>query len=192
LIVLAGVDTRAGRKEGDQMADPPGTPEARTSDREGRLWLGAVLVALGVLFLLGQYVPDLGRFVPLLVGLALLGVFFATRAYGFLIPGGIVTGVGAGIVLAEAVPGAGGLFLISLGAGFALIWVVGSLLRLPENHWWPLVPAAIVATIGLVDLAGEQGQLREALRIGWPLLLISIGAIVILRARSGRRAGPGV
>lgn len=171
------------------MADPISTSgaEARTSDREGRLWLGAVLVAIGVLFLLGQYVPDLGRYVPLLVGLALLGVFFATRAYGFLVPGGIVTGVGTGIVLAEAVPGAGGLFLVSLGAGFALIWVLGSLLRLPENHWWPLVPGAIVATIGLVDLAGEQGQLREALRIGWPLLLIAIGAIVIVRARSGRR-----
>jgi len=33
----------------------------------------------------------------------------------------------------------GGIFLLALGAGFASIWLIGSLFRLRENHWWPLI-----------------------------------------------------
>ena len=175
----------------DADAPPPGTresdPGAARRDREGRLWLGLILIGLGAIFLLDRLVPDIGAYLPLLVGLGFFVAFLATRAYGFLIPAGIVSGVGAGIVLQRSYP-EGGIFLLALGTGFVAIWLIGSLFRLREQHWWPLIPGGILITIGLVDLADEGGQLAELLDIGWPLLLVAVGLLVIIRALAERRA----
>ena len=59
-----------------------------------RDWLaGAVLVIVGSFFLAGRLVPGLERFIPLFVGLALVGVFLLIRTHGALVPGGILCGV---------------------------------------------------------------------------------------------------
>jgi hypothetical protein len=158
-------------------------------DRRGGLWTGAILIGVGALLLVGQLAPGAGRYVVLVVGLALLAGFVATRAYGFLIPGGIVTGIGVGIVLTEAYPSAGGLFLLSLAAGFASIWVIGSLFRLRENHWWPLIPAAILGTIGTVSVADQSGQFGDLLRLAWPIALVVVGALIVVRAATARGRG---
>jgi hypothetical protein len=166
-----------------------------TDDRRGRarsnggLWAGTILIGLGVLLLAGQLIPGAGRYVVLVVGLALLGGFVATRGYGFLVPGGIVTGIGVGILLSEAYPSAGGLFPLSLAAGFASIWVLGALFQLREHHWWPLIPAAILATIGVVSLADQSGQFRDLSRLAWPIALVVIGVLIVVRAATsgGRR-----
>lgn len=169
----------------------PGTrtpePGAARRDKEGRLWLGLILIGLGAIFLLDRLVPDIGAYLPLLVGLGFLAAFLATRAYGFLIPAGIVSGVGAGIVLQRSYP-EGGVFLLALGTGFVAIWLIGALFRLREPHWWPLIPGGILITIGLVDLADEGGRLAELLEVGWPLLLVAVGILVIIRALADRRA----
>jgi hypothetical protein len=140
-----------------------------------------VLIAIGVAFLLGQLLPNAGRFVPLLVGLIFLAVFLATRNYGFLVPGGIVTGAGIGIVLAMEDQGrvGGGLFLVSLGLGFIAIFVLGALFRLRENHPWPFIPGGILCTIGLITLAGTRYD--EAARYAWPIVLIGLGVLFVLR-----------
>ena len=158
--------------------------------RLGAAWPGVVLIALGVLFLVGQYVPNAGRYIPLVVGLALFGLFLATRQYGLLIPGGIVTGVGVGILLAEAVPERGGLFLMALGGGFISIWAIASLLRMRENHWWPLIPGGILLTLGVVDLADEGGQLGDLLDLAWPVALIVLGVLVVARTVIRQRGEP--
>ena len=160
-------------------------PRRERRGNEG-LWLGAILIGLGALLLAGQVIPGAGRYVVLVIGLALLAGFFATRGYGFLVPGGIVTGVGVGILLTEANPSAGGLFLLSLAAGFASIWVLGAMFRLREHHWWPLIPAGILATIGVVSLIDQGGQFRDLSRIAWPIALVVIGALIVLRATTRR------
>jgi hypothetical protein len=184
------VDATDTGETADADRPPPGTresdPRAVRRDREGRLWLGLVLIGLGAIFLLDRLVPDIGAYLPLLVGLGLFAAFLATRAYGFLIPAGIVTGVGAGIVLQRSYP-EGGVFLLALGAGFVSIWLIGSLFRLREQHWWPLIPGGILVTIGLVDLADESSQLADLLDVGWPLLLVAVGLLVIIRALVERR-----
>jgi hypothetical protein len=184
--------TDTGAATAGAETPPPGArpsdPAAVRRDREGRLWLGLILIGLGAIFLLDRLVPDIGGYVPLIVGLGLFVAFLATRAYGFLIPAGIVSGVGAGILLQQTYD-QGGIFLLALGAGFASIWLIGSLFRLRENHWWPLIPGGILATIGLVDLADESGQLADVLDIGWPVLLVVVGLLVIIRALAQRRAG---
>jgi hypothetical protein len=116
-----------------------------------------------------------------LVGLSFLAVFLVTRRYGFLVPAGIVTGVGAGIVLAMEDQGrvGGGLFLVSLGLGFIGIVILGALFRLQENHPWPLIPGGILCTIGLITLAGTR--YGDVARYAWPVVLIGLGVLFVLR-----------
>src|SRR6266508_4020609 len=175
------------------MAPPMGPVPASTPPGHGRgdardgSWVGGiVLVAIGVAFLLGQLLPNAGRFVPLLVGLIFLAVFLATRNYGFLVPGGIVTGVGVGIVLTMEDQGrvGGGLFLVSLGLGFVGIFLLAALFRLRENHPWPLIPGGILCTIGLITLAGTR--YGDVARFAWPAVLIALGLLFVLRGQIGR------
>ena len=160
-------------------------------NRLSREWIGgAVLIVLGVLFLLGRFVPSFSLYVPLLVGLALLGFFLFTRHYGFLIPGCIVTGVGVGTLL-EAGGGAGNdgaLFLLSLAGGFLAIWVLGLLFRMPGNPVWPLIPATVLGLVGVAVLGSGVAQtVLQLLGDWWPLIPIVIGASILYRQFVARR-----
>jgi len=182
-----------GSHAGDPGPGPgPGGPVAtdpRSRLRDGSWVPGAVLIAIGLAFLLGQLVPHAGDYIVLAIGLTFLGAFVATREYGFLVPGGIVTGVGAGVVIAANLPGAEGsaLFLLAIGSGFLAIWVIGLAFHLPENHPWPLVPGLILGGIGAASLAGTRYE--EIGRYGWPIALIALGAALLLRAMARRPGG---
>jgi hypothetical protein len=141
---------------------------------------GLVIAGVGLFFLAGQLEPDIGRFVVLFIGLALLAVFVIRREYGFLVPGSILTGIGIGIALRPLTAGdtEGGVMLLALAGGFLGIWVLGSLYRLPQNHWWPLIPGGILTLIGLVQMS--RADVDGATRL-WPVILIVIGAIVVGR-----------
>ena len=158
-----------------------------------------VIISIGLFFLLAQVVPDIGRWIPLLIGLIFLAAFLPKREYGFLIPGCIVSGVGVGVILAGVVddPWSGAVVLLSIAGGFIAIWVVSVLIRRVDQGWprgssrdaaqalwWPLIPGGILALIGLIVLV-EDGFESDLLR-WWPLLLIGAGIIVLLSARSRR------
>lgn len=177
----------------DAWSQPAATPPAAARDeRPNAAWIaGLVLIAVGGLALLGRWVPDAGEYIVLAIGLVLLVVFLVTREYGALVPAGIVTGIGAGIPLATAYVGelGGGLFLISMGAGFVAIWVLSLLFRLPEHHWWPLVPGLILGTIGASLTAGERGQgIADAIATGWPAVLVIAGVLMLIQAVRNRSA----
>ena len=146
---------------------------------------GLVIAGLGLFFLAGQLEPDIGRFVTLFIGLALLAVFVVRREYGFLVPGSILTGVGIGIALEPATSGdtESGVMMLALAGGFLGIWVIGSIYRLPQNHWWPLIPGGILTLIGLVQLS--RTDVEGALRL-WPVILIVLGALVLGRTITRR------
>jgi len=157
-------------------------PEARGS-MSGTWLAGIVLVALGAFLLLGRWIPDVGQYAVLAIGLIMLIVFFATDEYGFLVPGGIVSGIGAGIPLSVAYAGqlGGGLFLIAMGAGFLLIWVLAMVFRLPERHPWPVVPGLVLGTIGAALAAGERGQgVADVIATGWPVILVLAGLVLMV------------
>jgi hypothetical protein len=170
---------------------PPGYPPPAAKERRaprsdpGGLVAGLVIAGLGLFFLAGQLEPDIGRFVTLFIGLALLAVFVVRREYGFLVPGSILTGVGIGIALQPNTTAdtEGGVTLLALAGGFLGIWVLGSLYRLPQNHWWPLIPGGILTLIGLVQLS--RADVGGAIRL-WPIVLIVLGAIVVGRALQRR------
>jgi hypothetical protein len=146
---------------------------------------GLVIGGLGLFFLAAQLEPDIGRFVTLFMGLALLAVFVLRREYGFLVPGSILTGVGIGIALEPATSGAteSGVMMLCIAGGFLGIWVIGSLYRLRENHWWPLIPGGILTLIGLVQVS--RTDMDGAVRL-WPVILIVLGALVLGRALTRR------
>lgn len=167
----------------------PVTPPAPAAENAGAWVLGLILVAIGGMLLLGRWVPDAGQYIVLAIGLVFLVAFFISGEYGFLVPGGIVTGIGAGIPLAAAYAGelGGGLFLVAFGAGFLLIWVLGELMRVPERHWWPLVPGLIIGSIGVALTAGERGRgVADAINTAWPIVLIAGGLLLLVRAFRGR------
>ena len=108
-----------------------------------------------------------------------------------LVLGSILTGVGIGIVLDSAASGEAesGVMMLALAGGFLGIWVIGSIYRLSENHWWPLIPGGILSAVGLVVLA-EDGIGGDVWRL-WPVIIIAVGLIVLAssltrRSRSGR------
>ena len=127
--------------------------------------------------------PQLGGWVVLLIGLAFLGAFGYTQRYPFLVPAGILSGLGTGIVLSEALSvtdeQSGGLVVLGLGLGFLSIWVVGTLIRAAGNHIWPTVPGVILTAVGSALLIG--GQAVEVLDY-WAVAVVALGVILLVRA----------
>ncbi|CAN5788075.1 hypothetical protein BH24CHL6_BH24CHL6_08340 [soil metagenome] len=156
------------------------TSHASASRSREPLIGGLVLISVGTILLLAQFVPDISRYMALVVGLGLLGLFLAKRDYGLLVAGGIVTGVGAGILIAAAATGnlSGAGFMLSLGTGFLGIWAVSSALRMEERHWWPLVPGLILVSIGSALAVG--GSALDLISL-WPVALIVIGVALLGR-----------
>jgi hypothetical protein len=153
-----------------------------THSREPLIW-GIFLIGVGLAALAATVYPDAGTVIVLVLGLGLLTTFAVTREYGALVPGGILTGLGAGLVasttLTLADEATGGVVVAGLGLGFLSIWLIGLLFRLEENHPWPLIPGAILTTVGAALLIGDQAV--ELLRF-WPLILIALGVGAIGKA----------
>ncbi len=161
---------------------------------------GLILITGGALTLLSRLVPDswglgFGLFVLLGLGAAFLAAGILTREAGWLIPGGILTGIGAGVALVDgplarlipALPGdEGGLFMLAFAGGWFLITILSALFT-DETHWWPLIPGGIMALIGLAaGFGGLFGNALNALGQLWPLGLIFAGLWVLFGTR---RAG---
>jgi hypothetical protein len=151
-----------------------------------RIVFAVILIAVGIGALALQAAeakPDLGGWVVLIIGLGFLGAFAFIRLYGFLIPGGIMTGLGAGILVAQSIKlneeAYGGVIVLGLGLGFLSIWAIGATVRVAGHHFWPLIPGGILAAIGVALLIGGQAV---GLLDYWPIVIIGLGVIVLGRA----------
>jgi hypothetical protein len=141
---------------------------------------GIILIALGVLFLLGQYLRVGGEAIVALIGIAFLVAHALTRQYGFLVPGGIMTGLGIGIIYEDRFNAGGAPVLLGLGAGFLLIYVLSVMRGRMPGDWWPLVPGTILTATGLMLAADATGALAVVGR-WWPLVLVLLGLYIVLR-----------
>lgn len=163
-------------------------PAEEQSRRERRIG-GIALVALGIFFLLAQFL-NLGAWVLPILGLGLLSVGVLTKQAGWMIPGGILSGLALGVFTVEHPlsrdnPVAGGLFLIAFAAGWALIYVASRLFTNNPQRW-ALIPAGIMAGIGAMTFVAEftGPSIRlffRVLNVGWPLILIAIGVNLLVR-----------
>jgi hypothetical protein len=151
---------------------------------------GVVLMIIGGAALISQLFPDYDRYLPLAIGLGLVALFAFTRNYVALVFAGILTGLGVGLVVAQAFPseeadGVGAV--LGLGMGFFSIWVVGRLMRLPNHHFWPLIPGGILTLVGLGLAAEVYGRPFGELFV--PALVVVIGVLFVIGGLLiGRRA----
>lgn len=147
-----------------------------------------VIGVIGIVTQLWQPRADVGGWVVGAIGLGFLAVFGATRQYRYAVPGGIMTGLGAGIVVSQIVhwtttEGEGGAVVLGLGLGFVSILVLQAFAEQVRNRWWPVIPGGILGVVGLALLIG--GKAIQALDY-WGVAIVAIGLVVLWRALSTR------
>lgn len=148
-------------------------------NRNGRATAGAILIVLGLALLANQLVPNFsGEIWQLVLGGLFVAGYFNRRAYGLLIPGCILLGLSLGDLTQGTLFQLGDTDSIGLGLGFIAIYAIDSLYR-GNSHWWPLIPGVILVVTGAAE--GSQ-QIQDTLAVGWPVLLILLGLVVLAGA----------
>ncbi|MFT5196388.1 MAG: hypothetical protein ACI85U_003420 [Candidatus Promineifilaceae bacterium] len=147
---------------------------------------GFGLIVLGMVFLVSQYVNVDGFLVLPALGIGFIGWSILSRNKGLMIPGGIMSGIALGSILAESTlatrlegDAGGALFMLSFAAGWFVITIL-TFLFFNDFQWWPLIPGGIMALIGvgilsdgvLLDVLGQVGRF-------WPIILIAIGLSIV-------------
>jgi hypothetical protein len=146
----------------------------------GNIVPALVLIGIGTVLLIAQLTGVGPEAVVAVIGAGFLIAYAATRTYGFLIPGGIMTGLGIGIIIETQMTGSQGEpVLLGLGIGFLSIYAVDAIVRRSEALWWPVIPGGILATIGVLVGTGREGWLENA-GAWWPAILIVIGGLILL------------
>lgn len=162
----------------------------KTGESRNRIVGGIALIILGLIALAAQFI-DIGETAGLLI-VPVLGIIFLlwgllTRQSGLLIPGGILSGIGLGILLItgpyelanEEIQG--GAFMLAFATGWFLIPILATIFT-GDSHWWALIPGGIMALIGGGLLFGGAALtvLEYAGKL-WPVVLILGGIYLILR-----------
>lgn len=143
---------------------------------------GLTLVGVGLLILLsgagleGEWLPSI---LFLAIGAAFLVVYLSQPASNWwaIIPGGVMGSLALVLIAGDA---GGAVMLLGLAATFGLVYLQGMVRGLHQQFWWALIPAGVLAIIGLFLLAGAVEQMAWVSRL-WPLVLILVGVGVLLR-----------
>jgi hypothetical protein len=155
--------------------------------RDPRRLTGMLLIAGGLLWALVATTDLDATLVVPGVGLAFIAAYLVTRQYGLLIPGGILTGLGVGLVVA-AQGGPDEAVVLGLGLGFVAIPVIDGRLGDGDAAWWPLIPGGILTVVGVSRITG----IRDIGIYLVPAALILIGVVVLVRpSRDRRDPAPG-
>jgi hypothetical protein len=168
------------------------TTHTNTQQNEkSKAWIGGIiLILVGSLALAMNFVPLSAYLLLMAPGMVFLAWGLLARKTALLVPGGVLSGLAAGIYLIEGPlaklgePANGGVFMLAFGAGFLLVSLLSLYTEGGRLAWWPLIPGGIMATFGGLLLAGENGL--KALQFfgqGWPVVMIAIGLYLILRRR---------
>ena len=147
---------------------------------------GLVLIVIGTLFLLFQFVNVGDNLILPLLGAGFITWSILGRNKGLMIPGGILSGIALGTALTESGlvtrldgDGSGALFLLGFAAGWFIITIF-TYLFFDDFIWWPMIPGGIMALIGGGILL-ESGTLQSLGTVGrfWPVILIGVGLYVV-------------
>jgi hypothetical protein len=157
-----------------------------TRDRS-RVTAGAILILLGIVLILMQVTEGFpGETGTFLIGGLFVAGYLYRRAYGMLIPGCILLGIGLGSIGENSPWDMGDFGSIGLGVGFVAIYLI-ALVYEGRTHWWPLVPGGALIISGL---ASGSETFQELLSVGWPALIILVGLLLLAGSAGiiGRRA----
>lgn len=128
--------------------------------------IGAAMLTVGVFVLADRYLGT-GWLPWVAIGLAGFLFFMEgirSHKISLLIPGGLITGIGIGLLLAFGNEGGAdllsriGLILISIAVGWGLI-TAGSIPVKTKTAWWALVPGGIFAAAGACLLFSDRSFL---------------------------------
>lgn len=145
----------------------------------GQMTAGAILIVLGLGLFALQFMKGIGEAVILFfIGAVFVAAYFYRRAYGLLIPGCILLGLGLGSVGEQSAFALGDFGLIGLGIGFVAIYVIDLIYR-GGTHWWPLIPGLSLIVVGF---AQSNANLMRLLAVGWPLILVLVGLLILAGA----------
>jgi len=156
-------------------------------DKRQRLIAGVSLILLGLALFWLDLEVGLGQAaVFFVVGGTFLALYLATRKYGFLIPGGVMLGLGAGRIGEDSFFAFGESEMLGLGCGFVAIYLI-ALLYQKKNAWWSLIAGAALIVMGIPRTENVFAFLFR----NWPLLIVIAGVLVLLGAFGGRSRGGG-
>ncbi len=150
-----------------------------------RVVAGAILVVVGVGLLVLQLLEGASQAAWLLfLGVLFIVGYVYRQTYGFLVVGGILTGIGLGQLGEEFLDVGSGISSVGLGLGFISIYLIDRLNR-DGAPWWPLIPGGILVVTGIGDL-GEP--LAGVMDFVWPAVLIIVGLALLFGMRGGRQS----
>lgn len=155
----------------------------------GPLIWGSLLI-LGGLLLLAQNFGLFGNLQAPIWGIvfgvaavAFFAAFFTQRgAWWFLIPGFVLTGLGA-TVLVNEISGqsdlAGSVFLWSIAVAFWCVFLV------ERSNWWAIIPAGVMTTIGTMPLVAARLPGTATGAVFFLGLGLTFGILYLTRGRYG-------
>jgi hypothetical protein len=147
-----------------------------TRKDKSRIFSGIVLIILGLsLSGLNIFSSFQGNNMLLLLGGLFIAWYFYSNAYGLLIPGCILAGMGlasAGILTFRNWPFNSQL---GLGIGFIAIYVIDRL-HTGKSHWWPLIPGGLIT---LSAIGNGAWGIKIEMALFWPVILIILGLWII-------------
>jgi hypothetical protein len=150
--------------------------------RNHRLAVGAILILFGAATLLQRWF-DIGNYFILLLGLAMLVWGSISHRTGWIIPGGVLTGIGLGILANEGpwrFPAAdqNGVFLVCFAFGWFLITLLTAVFTCTQ--WWALIPGGIMALIGGSILITHGAIRWQDLNLVYAAVLIAVGLVLVV------------
>jgi hypothetical protein len=178
--------TSAGPPE--PPARPPEPPPADSGPGlAGQVAAGLALIVLGgALLALERLDGSPDHLFLILIGGVFTAGYFYKKAFGLLIPGGILIGLGAGLAYDDVYSDS--LFLMDgesaafgIGVGFLLIYAI-SLVYERVNRWWPLIPGGFLVIAGLPDFVWVDDVLEF-----WPVAVMAVGILLLFRGVVSRQ-----
>jgi len=157
--------------------------------RQHQLAGGILLVLIGTTTLLQRWF-DIGTSSVLLIGAAMLIWGSISRRTSWIIPGGVLSGIGLGILIMNGpwkfpVQDQNGIFLLCFALGWFTITLLTALFTCVQ--WWALIPGGIMGLIGGGILATHGSIHWMDLNLIYAILLILLGlSLLVYRSRPRR------
>lgn len=146
------------------------------------IFVGALLVSLGVDAFIDQIFDNRFSVVPLGMGIGLLFAWSKTERWPYLFAGSLLFLGGAGALAGNALRPRWhhALLLVGLGAGFVLISVLSS-----NSRGWARISGGVLVALGIARAAVPDDLIvpNELSKLGFPLLVTGAGAVLIFRSR---------
>ena len=157
--------------------------------RKSGIFGGVLLILLGLFFLASEIYPDIFNFWRwpfILIGLGIIFLLWAliTETGGLAIPGAILSGLGGIFYYQEVTQDwESWAYIWALIPGFVGvgIWLSGLIDKKFKQNFSGGLTLILISTI-LFFAFGSQFGLQPAITMFWPVLLIALGAVALIRA----------